>query len=70
MELVPPIMEALKQQGAEDMLVILGGIIPEEDRPQLQQMGVAGVFGPGTSTQDIAEFIRKEVRKRREKQPA
>ncbi|MSP78740.1 MAG: cobalamin B12-binding domain-containing protein [Dehalococcoidia bacterium] len=70
MELVPPIMDALKQQGAEDMLVILGGIIPEEDRPQLQKMGVVGVFGPGTSTQDIAEFIRKEVRKRREKQPA
>ncbi|MSP79410.1 MAG: cobalamin B12-binding domain-containing protein [Dehalococcoidia bacterium] len=70
MELVPPIMEALKKQHAEDMIVLLGGIIPEEDRPQLTKMGVSGVFGPGTSTQDIAEFIRKEVHKRREKQQA
>ena len=49
-ELVPPIMDALRQQGAGDVLVILGGIIPEEDRAALQTIGVAGVFGPGTST--------------------
>ncbi|MSQ12155.1 MAG: cobalamin B12-binding domain-containing protein [Dehalococcoidia bacterium] len=67
MELVPPVMEMLKQQGMDDVIVLLGGIIPEEDRPLLRGMGVTGVFGPGTSTADIEKFIREAVREKRQK---
>ncbi|GIW35620.1 cobalamin B12-binding domain-containing protein [Meiothermus sp.] len=49
----------LKEQGADDILLFGGGIIPDEDVPYLKEMGVAGVFGPGTSTQDIVEFLKR-----------
>jgi methylmalonyl-CoA mutase C-terminal domain/subunit len=55
--------ELMKQYGMGDVLLLGGGIIPDEDKPALEQMGVKGLFGPGTSTQDIVEFIRKEVQK-------
>ncbi len=55
----------MKQYGMGDVLLLGGGIIPDEDKPALEQMGVKGLFGPGTSTQDIVEFIRKEVQKLR-----
>jgi methylmalonyl-CoA mutase C-terminal domain/subunit len=45
-----------------DTLVILGGIVPQEDIPKLKEQGIAEVFLPGTSTQDIAHFIRENVR--------
>jgi methylmalonyl-CoA mutase C-terminal domain/subunit len=61
LELFPPIIEGLKKQGREDALVIAGGIIPEDDIPALQQMGIKAVFGPGTSTEDIVSFIHKET---------
>lgn len=61
LELFPAITEGLRKKGSDDVLVIAGGIIPEDDIPTLQQMGVKGVFGPGTSTEDIIGFIRKEV---------
>jgi len=61
LELFPPVMEGLKEQGREDALVIAGGIIPEDDIPALQQMGIKAVFGPGTSTEDIIDFIQKEA---------
>jgi methylmalonyl-CoA mutase, C-terminal domain len=64
-ELVPPIAKALKDRGLGDTVLILGGIIPESDRPALQGQGVAGCFGPGANTQEIAEFIRAEVGKRK-----
>lgn len=54
----------LKEQGADDILLFGGGIIPDEDVPYLKEMGVAGVFGPGTSTQDIVEFLRKATQQR------
>lgn len=54
----------LKEQGADDILLFGGGIIPDEDVPYLKEMGVAGVFGPGTSTQDIVEFLRKATPQR------
>jgi len=60
LELLPPIIEGLREKGREDALVIAGGIIPEDDIPALQQMGVKAVFGPGTSTEDIISFIQKE----------
>ena len=63
LELFPPIIQGLKKKGREDILVIAGGIVPEDDIPALQQMGVKAVFGPGTSTQDIISFIQKEATK-------
>jgi len=59
--LVPKITALLKERGAEDVLVVVGGIIPEGDVAILQQAGVAGVFGPGTSTVDIARFIEERI---------
>ena len=61
MTLVPKIVAKLKERNMEDVLVIIGGIIPAEDVEALRQMGVHGVFGPGTSTEDIADFIRRQV---------
>ena len=61
LELFLPIIEGLREKGREDALVIAGGIIPEDDVPTLQQMGIKAVFGPGTSTEDIISFIQKEV---------
>ena len=61
LELFPPIIDGLTKKGREDVLVIAGGIVPEDDIPTLQQMGVKAVFGPGTSTQDIIQFIQEEA---------
>jgi methylmalonyl-CoA mutase, C-terminal domain len=61
MTLVPRIVELLRAQQAEDVLVVVGGTIPAQDIPELKQLGVAEVFGPGASTQDIVEFIRGAV---------
>ncbi len=61
LELFPPVIKGLREKGLEDALVIAGGIIPEDDVPALQQMGVRGVFGPGTSTEDIISFIQKQL---------
>lgn len=60
--IVPRICELLRQQGMHDVLLIIGGIIPNGDIPGLKQAGVAEVFQPGASTQDIVEFIRTHVR--------
>jgi methylmalonyl-CoA mutase C-terminal domain/subunit len=64
-ELFPLIMEQLKKRKMDRVLVIAGGIIPEEDHPALNKIGIKGIFGPGTSTKDIAEFIRKAVGERK-----
>ena len=61
MTLVPRIMGLLGKQGLEDVLIFIGGIIPEEDVPALLELGVRGVFGPGTSTDEVVAFIRKEL---------
>ncbi len=58
MELMPEIMRLLQEQGMDDVLVVLGGIVPEVDREPLTTMGVSAVFGPGTSTNDIVDYIR------------
>lgn len=58
---VPKVAALLKQRGAEDVLVVVGGIVPNEDVPALEAVGVSGVFGPGTSTDDIVRFIRARV---------
>jgi methylmalonyl-CoA mutase, C-terminal domain len=61
--IVPHICALLHQQQMGDVLVIVGGIIPNEDIPALKQAGVSEVFQPGASTQDIVEFIRTHVRR-------
>lgn len=66
MELFPQVMENLKKKGREDLLVIAGGIIPEEDIQLIRQLGIRAVFGPGTKTGDIAKFIKEELGKRRD----
>ncbi len=57
----PRVVELLKEQGLDDVLVVGGGIIPEEDISGLQKAGVAAIFGPGTRTEDIVEFIEKNL---------
>jgi methylmalonyl-CoA mutase C-terminal domain/subunit len=58
MALCPRIVELLHTQGMDDAVVLVGGIIPDDDVEPLKQLGVKGVFGPGTTTGDIVEFIR------------
>jgi methylmalonyl-CoA mutase C-terminal domain/subunit len=62
MTLVPRVMELLKEQGADDVVVTLGGTIPSDDVKELKQLGVAEVFTPGASTQEAVDFIRSAVR--------
>jgi methylmalonyl-CoA mutase C-terminal domain/subunit len=61
MTLVPRVVELLSEQGVDDVLVTVGGTIPADDVPQLKDLGVAEVFGPGASTQQIVDFIRGAV---------
>jgi methylmalonyl-CoA mutase C-terminal domain/subunit len=57
--LVPKIVDGLEEYGAfEDTLILVGGIVPEEDRADLKEMGVAEVFGPGTPMQETIDFVR------------
>lgn len=62
MALVPRVIELLRKNGQDRVRVFLGGIIPDEDAPKLQEMGVAGIYGPGSPTQKIIEDIRNSVR--------
>jgi methylmalonyl-CoA mutase cobalamin-binding domain/chain len=61
MTLVPRIVELLKEQDAEDVLVTVGGTIPAQDIPELKELGVAEVFTPGAGTQEIIDFIKGAV---------
>jgi methylmalonyl-CoA mutase C-terminal domain/subunit len=61
MALVPRIFELLRTNGQENVKVFVGGIIPDEDVPRLKEMGVVGVYGPGTLTDQIVLDIRKAV---------
>ena len=61
MALCPRVIELMRAQGMEDVVVLIGGIIPDDDVAPLHKLGVKGVFGPGTSTADIVEFIRQSV---------
>jgi methylmalonyl-CoA mutase C-terminal domain/subunit len=56
--LVPRVLDALKERGIDDALIVVGGIIPPADVPRLEQSGVAAVFGPGTPMDQIVEFVR------------
>lgn len=61
--LFPRVIELLKENNAEDILVIGGGVIPDEDIPQLKEAGIAEIFTPGTPTTAIVDFINKHVKK-------
>jgi methylmalonyl-CoA mutase C-terminal domain/subunit len=66
MTLVPKVVALLKEQGVDDVLVTVGGTIPAEDIPELEKLGVAGVFTPGAGTDDIVDFIRAGAEERHE----
>jgi methylmalonyl-CoA mutase C-terminal domain/subunit len=61
MTLVPRIIDGLRDAGADDVLVVVGGTIPQDDAEDLKQRGVAEVFGPGATTGDIVDFLRGAV---------
>jgi methylmalonyl-CoA mutase C-terminal domain/subunit len=64
MTLVPRVVDLLKAQGADDVVVTVGGTIPNDDVPELEKLGVAKVFTPGSPTQEIVDFIRSAVENR------
>lgn len=66
MTLCPRIMELLRQHSMSDVVVLTGGIIPDDDVPALMAAGIRGIFGPGTNTQDIVAFIRDELSERQD----
>ena len=62
MTLCPKVVELLRAQGQDNVLVLVGGIVPDEDIARLKGAGIQGVFGPGTSTQQIVDFINSNAR--------
>lgn len=62
--LCPRIVDLLREEGMDDCLVLVGGIVPQEDIPVLKEKGVSAVFLPGTSTQDIVTFLNENVKER------
>lgn len=62
--LFPRIVKLMQERGVRDVLVVAGGIVPEEDVVGLKEMGICEVFGPGTTTQQIVDFIRTNVKRR------
>jgi methylmalonyl-CoA mutase C-terminal domain/subunit len=61
MTLVPKVAALLKEQGADEVVLVVGGTIPHDDIPQLKELGVAAVFTPGSPTQEIVDFLRASV---------
>ena len=61
MTLVPRIIELLRENDAEDILVFAGGTIPKEDIPKLKELGVGEIFTPGTPTKEVVEYVRRTV---------
>jgi methylmalonyl-CoA mutase C-terminal domain/subunit len=64
MEIFPRILEKLKEKELKDVTVVAGGIIPEDDRDALKQQGIQSIFGPGTPTKEIIDFIEKSAEKK------
>jgi methylmalonyl-CoA mutase, C-terminal domain len=64
MTLVPRVVQTLREQGADDVVVTVGGTIPADDVPELKKLGIAEVFTPGASTDEIVEFVRSAVGER------
>lgn len=65
MTLFPAILDEMKKRGATDMLLFGGGIIPEDDKAELEKMGVAKIFTPGAPTEDAIKYLRQAVETRR-----
>jgi len=61
MELFPRVVEEMKKRGLDDVVLLAGGIIPQEDIPALQKLGFRAIFGPGASTDDIVAWVRANV---------
>ena len=61
MTLVPRVLEGLQESGLDHVKVFVGGIIPAEDEAKLKELGVAGVFGPGASTEVITSYVREQL---------
>ena len=61
MTLIPRIIELLQQNDMDDVMVFAGGIIPDEDAPALNKLGVRGIFGPGTNTEDVVAFVHEQL---------
>ncbi|MHA1755244.1 MAG: cobalamin B12-binding domain-containing protein, partial [Promethearchaeota archaeon] len=59
----PVIMQKLKEKGIDDVLVAVGGIIPDEDKPFLEKCGLKGFHGPGTKLKDIVEFVKNNLKR-------
>jgi methylmalonyl-CoA mutase, C-terminal domain len=66
MHICPRLMDLLKEKGLDDVLVVIGGIIPDVDIPKLRQMGIKGIFLPGSPMQEIVDYINANVRRRAE----
>jgi methylmalonyl-CoA mutase C-terminal domain/subunit len=64
MTLMPAVVELLREQGAAEIMVFGGGIVPDEDVPRLRDQGIAQIFGPGSTLQDIVDWIRANVKPR------
>ena len=62
--LCPRIVQLLREKGMDNVLVLVGGIVPQEDLPKLKELGVAEIFLPGTSTEDIVKFLHDNVKPR------
>jgi methylmalonyl-CoA mutase C-terminal domain/subunit len=62
--LFPRIMELLKKQGLSDVMVFAGGIVPEEDIIEMKKLGIKEIFGPGTTTDSIIQYVRDNLPKR------
>lgn len=62
MALAPRILELLKANGQENVKVFIGGIVPDDDMPKLKEMGIAAIYGPGASTEDIIRDVRETVK--------
>jgi methylmalonyl-CoA mutase C-terminal domain/subunit len=61
MTLLPRTVELLRENGLDDIMVFAGGIIPNEDIPALQEIGIRGIFGPGTNTDEVIAFVREQL---------
>ena len=61
LELFPRVIEELRARGVDDVLMFAGGIIPDEDVPSVKEMGFSAVFGPGTDTADIIDFVKQHA---------
>ncbi|MBX5326289.1 MAG: cobalamin B12-binding domain-containing protein [Candidatus Bathyarchaeia archaeon] len=62
--LFPRIMELIKEKGLNDVLVFAGGIIPEEDVPEMKKIGIKEIFGPGTPTETLVKYVKENVKKK------